>query len=191
MNTVALFLLLMPVQTPDGLVTTVEVVQECPTASLVVRAEVRCVPVRVEQVAADLWSVPATEPKNPRSALLWSLAGTGAVFIPGVNVVALVVGPAAGHIYAENLPQVWITSSIRSLGILALVGAALSGFDGGTDEDVEQAIVVASALWIGASVFDIATAPAAARRYNRRHGQTGLAPIYGSDGTGVRLATRF
>lgn len=173
MTTVALLLLLTPVQTPAGPALMAQPVAACPQASVVLREPAHCVAAEAVAVGNGAGAFPVAEgAKDPRKALLYSIGGTAAILIPGVNVVAFVVGPAAGHIYADNLPQVFVTSGIRAAGILLVVAAALSGFDAPSDSQaaVDRAIAVAAGAWIGASAYDIATARAAARRYNRRHG---------------------
>jgi len=132
------------------------------------------------------WRVP--EAKSPRRALVLSAAGTLLPVALGAVVLAtrprgdpvsgkpadetydvvggaliglgLGVGPSLGHFYAHEMG--WFLPRILVGGVLGLVAASSDLGDG-----VALALLGGTAVTIMAA-RDIATAPAAARRYNER-----------------------
>jgi hypothetical protein len=139
------------------------------------------------------------QPKSPRRAFAYSLGGT--VLLAPVFGTGLIVGPSLGHFYAGNNRQALIGIGIRTVGAGGALGALLSIPSDpeepergpvpapGSDEDtVRTAVALGSALvWLGSAVYDIATAPGAARAYNASR-QVAVAPTVGPDGERVGLA---
>ncbi len=58
--------------------------------------------------------------------------------------------------------------------------------------DTERALNLMVAAWFVTSIYDVATAPGAARRFNLRNGLS-VIPVYdpATDQKGVRVAVRF
>ena len=134
--------------------------------------------------------------KSPRRALLLSGLGTLAIGVPGVNLVAIPVGPALGHFYAGNARQAWTGILIRGGaffgGVAVVVLKALEG-DPNFDEDAERILTGALIVILASAAYDVATAPASARRFNERQQQRvqmSLSPVVGRQ-KGVRLAVRL
>lgn len=142
------------------------------------------------------------EAKDPRRAVLLSSLGSAGMFVPFVNLVAIPAGPALGHFYAGNERQAWTGIAIRGtalgVGLAAILGEAFRCIggcgpqerDGGKAETVLLGSVV---VILGSSLYDVATAGASAREYNRRHGlRTAAVPVVGPNGqVGVLVAVRL
>ena len=147
---------------------------------------------------------------DPGRALWLSLGGTG-VALAGVALavatdnkplttlagLALWVGPTLGHIYAGHT---WNTGLAIRLGsaAVAVVGAvmALQCIWECTDSDRQTAEAGTGLALLGAAgyvtglIYEIATAPAAARDANAEHGWM-IAPIAMSHGAGAGLVAHF
>jgi hypothetical protein len=148
------------------------------------------VPVRNVRFSDD------TGPKSPNTAigraLLGSLVGAGLFAVgvgsetvegAGLGIVALVVAPSAGRWYAGEFgtgPML-----VRGLGAASLVTGVAAAFgasyndcrDCDNSKDKEQASLLITAggiALLGGTIYDIATAGDAARRYNRAHRESGL-----------------
>ena len=178
------------------------------------------VPVRVVAVRGDTVFV---QPKRPRTALLYSLVPTvGGLLLSSVGSslastsgngtsslgstlgstgsLLFFFGPSFGHYYADNNGQAVRGYLIRGGG-LALVAAGfvvalddLFGDDDDGSEGYAAGLIVAGAFtYLGSAVYDVATAPAAARRYNERHRRVlvGAAPVVSRRGVGLTVAARF
>ncbi|MGD8921986.1 MAG: hypothetical protein PVH24_01975 [Candidatus Zixiibacteriota bacterium] len=121
--------------------------------------------------SADNNSTP--DPKEASAAIMLSLGGT--LFLP-------IVGPGLGHIYAHNMGQFYLGTVLRSLavGLIVTGGIANSVSWGDADSRADMAITMGVVLYLGSSVFDIATAGKSANRYNRKHGLAGIdiSPTY-------------
>jgi MFS family permease len=159
-------------------------------------------------------SGPVAGEKSPGVALALSLGGTvGCVALGGLadttgndglataGGLCLWVAPSFGHWYAGTWWTTGMTLRTAALGGL-VVGAALL-FDEcvndevGCDEGISTAVLLGAAFtFIGGIVYDVATAPGAARKHNRRlreraaYGWT-LAPVVTPDRAGFVLRTRF
>jgi len=129
------------------------------------------------------------------------------------GVALAFAGPGTGHEYAGQRARVLEGIRIRTGGILLgsagglIYGALFLGnvFGSDGDEDggrsgvkqVGLALVLAgSAVVIGSSFYDIATAPRSARRTNeqaaRRRAQVSFAPVVAPrQGVGAHVAVRF
>lgn len=169
----------------------------------------------------------APPPKSPATALSLSLGitlGTLAASIPMVVVglhrnsgttfalglllggLGVAIGPSAGHFYAGDNGHGLRMSLVRGAVVGGSVGlhllALVAAF--GESEGAAWALLVsgiaAGLTGLGLAAWDIATAPAAARRANERlrKGIVGLrvgpfvsAPVAGDYGYGVALSGRF
>lgn len=152
---------------------------------------------------------PAPEPvelRSPKIALMLSLGTTLAAGIPlaagarndnqallGTAAAMFVVGPSVGHWYAGE----WINGGFvtRVVGAgLAAWGAAQTdvlGTDGDSD-DGEGLIVLGALVYVGGGIYEIATAPRAAREYNRANQPTVMiAPLVRENTGGLALAGQF
>jgi hypothetical protein len=113
----------------------------------------------------------------------------------------LVVGPAAGHVYAGNARQAWIGAGLRG-GVLVTGAASLAtllrctsfGTGGPSDAvcDVAGPTLLGSGLILaGSALWDFASAPRSATRFNERHGLTArVAPVVDPAGRQYGLALR-
>lgn len=142
--------------------------------------------VALGSVSADNSSVPT--PKQASKATVLSLWGTAVVPI---------LGPGLGHIYAHNMGQFYLGTVLRSLaaGLIITGGIANSISWGHADNRADMAITLGVVLYFGSSVLDIATAGAAANRYNRKHGlaRVSISPTYfaSQKALGVKVSLGF
>ena len=94
------------------------------------------------------------------------------------------VGPSVGHFYAGNIGHGLLTSGLRSVVLAGGTVAALAicwDYCDDSEETAAIAILVGSAaLTLGSAVYDIATAPGAARKYNekKRLSRFSIGPTY-------------
>lgn len=145
------------------------------------------------------------EPDEPKSAATatWLATGTTVAgyalltmtFVVGVQdnagratLVAgsalITAGPSLGHFYAHDWTRTPGMAMRASAPILALVGMFVIAAE---CEDLDPCtpghpigttvLGLAGALLIGGSVWDIATTPAAVRRYNRSHASVSIVPM--------------
>lgn len=148
---------------------------------------------------------PSLEPaeRSPAAALTLSLAGTVAGYgvaaeartnnrLAGAGFVLFLVGPTLGQAYAGNTFNRGL--AIRAGGLaLVYIGAPLSlaSHDGccAISSGSGAALLLTGFLmYLGGSIYEIATAPRAARRFNRAHRiEATIAPTT----TGLALAGRF
>jgi len=151
-----------------------------------------CTPAGTDE-STDLGS-DTSRAKSPRRAAALSGLGTLAMAVPVVNFVAIPAGPALGHFYAGNTRQAWIGIGIRGGAFVSGVTLAiLSALSAGTtsNDRTETYLGGMLAVILISAVYDTATAPAAARRYNRAHGlRMSVVPMVGQQ-PGVRLAVRM
>jgi hypothetical protein len=131
--------------------------------------------------------------------------------------LALLVGPTTGHWYANRVanPGLGVRAVSASVGVVALTGLGLCAFDGieidldpetdppdQPDDDTECSlwgalVVTAGVAYVGGTLFEIATAPAAARKYNREYGldvqvaPTAIRAGDGSQAPGLAVAGHF
>jgi len=104
-----------------------------------------------------------------------SLGGT--LLLAPAYGAGLFIGPAFGHLYAENGSQALLGIGLRTGTALISLSAAESAGDGGNGPDGDfdglgEAlgwIAMGALVVIGSSVYDIATAGKAAREHNREH----------------------
>ncbi|MDB4959273.1 MAG: hypothetical protein JWO36_6842 [Myxococcales bacterium] len=122
--------------------------------------------------------------------------------LTSVGALVGLVGPSVGHLYAGDA---WNRGlAIRASGLAAaLVGVAVwfSGcplFGNHCDHGAEAVgvtlLFVGEGVYIGGSIYEIATAGRAAREYNaehRIHTQISIAPMPIHDGGGMALIGRF
>ncbi len=106
--------------------------------------------------------------KDPRRAVWYSVGGT--VLGAPLFGAGLLLGPAAGHFYADNNRRAWVGIGIRTGGALLpiLATAGRSGYAGLgvflVTAPIGGAVILVSAI------YDIVTADNAARQYNRARG---------------------
>jgi hypothetical protein len=149
----------------------------------------------------------AEGPKSPDEAL--ALSG-GVTLLSGILVAAtveddalspmtaigiagLALGPSLGHVYAGE----YITGGL-ALRAAGMTAAILGYREASRCSEVGDCNMTAGAggVILGASAFaagiiwDVATAPRAARRWNERHGIS-IAPVITDDGASVTLGGRF
>ncbi|WP_118837957.1 hypothetical protein [Salinibacter ruber] len=115
----------------------------------------------------------ATSPKRPGRAVALSLGGT--LLLAPVYGAGLFVGPAFGHLYAENHSQAWVGIGIRTGTALVAISAAESaqnqqGVSEAPNFDGLEWLLIGAAAVLGSGIYDTATAGTAAREYNRTHG---------------------
>lgn len=150
---------------------------------------------------------PETSPKNPDVALELSLGITlgglalavgGSSFdsapMTDTGVLALLVGPSVGHIYAGEGWNGGLGVRLIGGGALGLLGVVV--FLGCVDECLhdpsrptsEKLFIAAGLVEVAGSIYEITTAPSAADRYNREHGfEAKIVPT----GNGVAVVGRF
>jgi hypothetical protein len=143
--------------------------------------------------------VETTTRKSPSRAQLYSLGGTLVPVVLGAGMnkemddvrvpllaAGILVGPSAGHFYAENTTQ-----ALTGIG-LRLGGVAI-GFRGLLEnplgEGGEGLILVGGLTILTSGVYDIFTAGGAARDYNETHGlKAHVGPAVGPQGEQVGLS---
>jgi len=172
-------------------------------------------PVRIAMLVV-LFTIPAPRagadegPRDPSTAGLLSGGVTfgGALIVAmaidrdsptlgALGGTALALGPSTGHWYAGEAYNGGL--GVRVAG-LALAGLGAAMIHDGRDPDGECAdrrcktgrglLVAAPLLVVGGTIYEIVTAPAAARAYNRRQ-RRGLVPASIADGFGLTFAGRF
>lgn len=161
------------------------------------------------------------ELKNPGTAVGASLAGTllpslpllacatghdvdGFVVVGSVvlSVSGLIIGPSAGHFYAENSARGQKSMGLRTVFALVGVGGVLTGLANLCSEDYSAAkggatIAVASGICIlGSAAYDILTCPQSVEKYNqsiRNQGGLYLTPemYLTNESYGLSLSYRF
>jgi hypothetical protein len=144
--------------------------------------------------------VPPQEPRSEETALLWSLGGTAVPIAAGVALVTsqqqgaggflivtgVVIGPSLGHYYAGRPGRGLATIGLRAVVpvVTVLVMGAVCSRNGGSlfDQGCSQGSAGPGVALLGLGleaasiIYDIASAPASARRYNRTHPRLTLAP---------------
>jgi len=134
--------------------------------------------------------------KNPNRAVLYSVGGT--VFLAPVFGVGLIVGPAFGHFYADNVDRARNGIMLRGgaavapvvLGALATAGSDEPGSAYAGLGVFLVSGILAAAVIVGSAIYDIVTADDAARAHNRSHDrQLRVTPtVGGSHGDQVGLS---
>lgn len=126
------------------------------------------------------------EPYSPTAALAWSAlttaAGYGAVMIAadqdsdlvsGLAAAAIMVGPNAGDIYAGDSGRAILHTGIRGGALLLIIAGAVQSFDDCFDDDNcgndgEALIWGGVAIFVGDTIYSIATASSTARKQNEK-----------------------
>jgi hypothetical protein len=133
---------------------------------------------------STLVNVPATGelgPKSPESATLLAVAGsligpimimTGDQTLALGGAVAMIAAPSAGRWYSNEVGTFPLL--VRGVGATALVaGLTTVCWEDCTQqtssESNENLLIGGALLLVGGTIYDIATAGDAARRYNRNH----------------------
>ena len=107
-----------------------------------------------------------------------------------IGLVAGTAGPALGHFYAGDFFTAGTLARAAGIGAMAY---AIDEYDLGDDRGSEL-VLLGALTYIGGTIYDIASAPSAARAYNERHFQVAAAPIKdraGSISPGFVLAGDF
>lgn len=114
----------------------------------------------------------------------WNEAVGGTLLASG-----LIIGPGAGHIYAQNRKAFYRGVVIRAIGAGILLGGVAkkeSIFD--DDATAEFFILTGGTIVLISMISDIARVDGSARRYNKEHGLlAGLYPIIQVGPSDVRL----
>lgn len=162
---------------------------------------------------------PGTSPAQPVSpaqpasppyegtALMWSLGGTlvswGALVtavplgnsgLTTLGAVGTLVGPSFGHFYAGGLGR---GLGARLLGGLLVVAAAASVIHDDCEDDCHVAASTRAELYTGlglylaGTLYDIATAPGAARGAHEKSRGVAVVPMVQRGGGGALLSGRF
>lgn len=168
---------------------------------------------------------PSAPLRSPRIAFALSLLSTMAPVVAGLSMIeyghgqtqsygvaalaaGLALGPSAGHVYTGDYARAAGLAALRALALSAGTLAVLSQVVGGDCEDGPPGSCGSSpaiqalgfALLLSApvlAIYDIADAPAAARRANARHGIAALnvlPTVMGNGpaaGRGLALAGQF
>ena len=137
-------------------------------------------------------------------ALGGTVASWGAVIVGGkmgndglatAGAIGTLIAPSFGHWYSHQI-------FTRGLGLRALgVGVAIVAFGmawdasfTGEDDDEDTAgvlLLVGAGMYVAGTVDDIATAGAAARKYNARFRDVTVVPTANANGGGLSLVGRF
>jgi hypothetical protein len=111
--------------------------------------------------------------------------------------VLLAVGPTSGHIYAgttwnRGLAVRLVSGTIMVLSVGALDDCCSEGDHNG-NEGAAVVTVVAGIVFLGASLYESATAVRDVRRYNARHRSPSIAiaPMLTQDQQGLAVVGRF
>jgi hypothetical protein len=159
------------------------------------------------------------EEKSPGTALALSLGVTALGFgaamaadsthsegLGWLGAAGIMFGPNAGHWYAGDFwtPGLGMRlggGALASIGLMMALSEAFDDwgsedeYESGDDPSMEAAgamFLVGSALFVSGAVYDIATAPRAARRHNERsRRQISVAPTLGRENVGLVVAGRF
>jgi hypothetical protein len=117
--------------------------------------------------------------------------------LASVGSIAAIIGPTTGHIYAGDTLNRGLGMRAGGLG-LALIGmitifSACPLFGDSCDEGTADAgiaiLIGGGLLYVGGTIYEIATAPRSARRHNA--GTLSLAPVPVHSGAGFALTGRF
>ena len=139
--------------------------------------------------ASPAHAQPAPQPdesKSEASALALSIAGTlgsagllgagvasagnGHVAMLGVGALASVVGPSIGHIYAGEYLTAGLVTRVVGMAAFALGASVIVNCDDeGCDTVPGTLMLVGAGVYLAGAIYDIATAPRAARRWNAKH----------------------
>ncbi len=150
--------------------------------------------------------IPQVIPKSPGKATLISLGhtliptaaglaiavlgssnveGSRAILAFGSMTYGLAIGPSMGNFYAKDYARGTAGVGVRivAAGLVASsIGQAMANgnddeYDGSNDGKVATLFFGGLALYFGSTIWNIATAPSSARRYNSKQGLQ-IAPSY-------------
>jgi hypothetical protein len=152
------------------------------------------------------------EIKSGKTALLWSLLGTGVPaavgafdvyranssdsVVPGILLVGgLLIGPSLGHFYAGRPGRAWKGIGIRAVAGLGLTVAVAETLGESTEQHLEVLGGVCAVLGGVVIAWDIVAAPHSAHFHNdevrRARTNIGIAPSVGAAGLGLRADASF
>lgn len=138
-----------------------------------------------EPMAGELMAGELTEEKSEQAALGLSLLGTIAPFMVTVaavssdqpelalaGAVGMLIGPSLGHWYAGQ----YVTGGllIRGAGAALVLGGLVQALDdfgceGSCGSEGATLALAGAAVFIGGTLYDLATAGRAAREWNEKH----------------------
>ncbi len=99
----------------------------------------------------------------------------------------LVLGPGAGHVYAGDVGGAALGAALRGGSLFLASGVVAQALDRNGSRLSGPLFATGVGVFMMSLVYDVASAPDAARRYNRRHAvRMTLAPVMGPQ-VGVRL----
>jgi len=172
-----------------------------PRRHTITRSQVALLGLALFAVRSTVAQVEASRaPKSPAAALAWSLAGTTAPTAIGVVLVLAsggdgspaqaggglifaggLVGPSLGHFYAGRSGRGAATIGLRILLVTgtaaALTKACIYCYPSTRHSEAAALLGLAGLGLTAASViYDVATAPGSARRYNERRASFSIAP---------------
>jgi hypothetical protein len=109
-----------------------------------------------------------------------------------IGVAGLALGPSLGHVYAGEYftGGLALRAAGMTAGILGIGEAARCGEEDCSRAGAVTALVLGGAAFAAGILWDVATAPRAARRWNERRGIS-IAPVVTDDGAGVTLGGSF
>ncbi len=127
--------------------------------------------------------------KSPSGALTYSLLGTFVPVCVGVGIgltgsssstgeeaqaaavvvsaAGLLVGPSLGHFYAERWGRGLAGIGIRAVGAAGVVGGIAMEWNNPEGDNSDGIIAAGCGLILGSIIWDVASAPHAARDWNR------------------------
>jgi hypothetical protein len=140
---------------------------------------------------APIAPAPAPAAKDPSTALALSLgftaSGTAMLLLgssahssatEAIGFGMMYLGPATGHWYAGEVGGAGL--ALRALAVLGASTAVIIAVgDDGCEDDgpctdhgalITGLLIASAGAWVGSTIYDIATAPSAARSWNRAHG---------------------
>lgn len=124
---------------------------------------------------------------------------SGGSAVSTLGAIGFLIGPTAGHVYAGHTWNAGLGIRLASLGAVVM-GVASCSNDGCTDGNGggAAALIIGGVIGFGVgTVYEVATAPQAARDYNREHGldlQLSVIPVRDARNTtspGFGLVGRF
>lgn len=119
-------------------------------------------------------------------------AGAGvAIFMFGGTIF----GPGLGHAYAGDSGKFWRGAGYRTLAWGGFIGALAASWDNPDASGAGALAIGSMAIYLGSSIYDIATAGDSAKRYNERvaASKVSLGPIWQprDEAVGMQVAVRF
>lgn len=158
---------------------------------------------------------PADSLKSPRRAVLYSLgatvlpigagtllanAGNGSNDLAAFTLImgGIIVGPSAGHFYADNRRRAWMGVGLRAAGSAVMISGAVLVEDelsGRGDLGNAGSLLALGGMLLtsGSAAYDLFTAPRSAHAYNVRNVRLSVQPTVNPSqkAAGLALSMRF